>query len=75
MTPHNYPLHFHRRFERRWAARVPGDEERRSPAGNGHLHQLRSRCHRALHIDSLADRASRQSLAVRGLRARLGYIR
>jgi hypothetical protein len=26
-----YPLHFHRRFERRWAARAAGDEERRSP--------------------------------------------
>jgi hypothetical protein len=26
-----YPLHFHRRFERRWAAQATGDQSRRSP--------------------------------------------
>jgi len=26
-----YPLHFHRQFERRWAARVADDWNRRSP--------------------------------------------
>jgi hypothetical protein len=27
-----YPLHFHRRFERRWASRVVSVEPRRSPS-------------------------------------------
>jgi len=26
-----YPLHLHRQFERRWAARMAGDQHRRSP--------------------------------------------
>jgi transcription elongation factor Elf1 len=27
-----YPLHFHRQFERRWAARMADDQDRRSPS-------------------------------------------
>ena len=27
-----YPLHFHRQFERRWAARAADDQDRRSPS-------------------------------------------
>lgn len=27
----NYPVHFHRQFERRWAARIDVTQDRRSP--------------------------------------------